>query len=170
MPDSATKDDSETSGIERRRFQRVFVDLEVDYSHEDTYLFAYIRDISATGLFVRTHTPETPGTRLNVRFTPTGDESALELEGIVIWVNPLRPGEPNNLHPGMGIRFENLDGDSRARLVDFVKRFAYLDGPEPDAKTSTSHKHQDLENENAEPDKSAQDELAETAAQDSAIN
>lgn len=116
-------------GIERRKFERVLVDLEVDYSHEDTYLFAYIRDISATGLFVRTNSPEEPGTRLNVRFTPP-DSQPLELEAEVIWVNRFRPGRSDSIHPGMGIRFVDLTPDDRERLVELVRRFAYLDDSE----------------------------------------
>ena len=56
------------SDAERRRAPRVLVDLEVDYASEENYLFAYITDISATGIFVRTTTPEQPGTHLNLRF------------------------------------------------------------------------------------------------------
>src|SRR3954466_5570220 len=93
---------------ERRGTPRVLVDLEVDYASEDNYLFAYITDISATGIFVRTTTPEAPGTHLNLRFASDHAE-ALEVEGEVIWVNPFRPGIPDNLHPGMGIRFVSLD-------------------------------------------------------------
>lgn len=124
---------TERDGAERRRFQRILVDLEVDYSHEDTYLFAYIRDISATGLFVRTNEPEPPGTRLNVRFTPPtsgADEPPLELEAEVIWINAYRPGHSDNLHPGMGMRFIDLGEEDRGRLIAFVKRFAYLDDGE----------------------------------------
>src|SRR3954471_22901955 len=88
---------------ERRGTPRVLVDLEVDYASEDNYLFAYITDISATGIFVRTTTPEGPGTRLNLRFQLHGDPAFIEVEGEVIWVNPFRPGQPDNLHPGMGI-------------------------------------------------------------------
>ena len=58
------------SGRERRQWERVLVDLEVDYRSDDTFLFAYITDISAMGIFVRTVTPESPGTRLNLRFCP----------------------------------------------------------------------------------------------------
>ena len=58
------------SGRDRRQFERVLVDLEVDYRCEDTFLFAYITDISAMGIFIRTNAPEPPGTRLNLRFTP----------------------------------------------------------------------------------------------------
>src|ERR1041385_4435711 len=182
---------------ERRRSPRVLVDIEVDCASEDNYLFAYITDINATGIFVRTTSPEEPGTHLNLRLSADedpeepmalerrsredqddrrervalerrsredqddrrervalerrsrGDQDdrrervalerrsredqddrrervALELEGEVIWVNPYRPGTPDNLHPGMGIRFVNLDSELRDRLFELIRRFAYL--------------------------------------------
>lgn len=113
---------------ERRRAPRVLVDLEVDYALEENFLFAYITDISATGIFVRTTTPEAPGTHLNLRFSPEGRGGAheLEVEGEVIWVNPYRPGAPDNLHPGMGIRFVGLDDEVRSQLLELIRRFAYL--------------------------------------------
>ena len=80
-----------TPGAERRQYQRILVDLEVDYRCEDTFLFAYITDLSALGIFVRTNNPEPAGTHLNLRFTLPGDERPLELEGEVIWINPFRP-------------------------------------------------------------------------------
>lgn len=113
------------SSDDRRRAPRVLVDLEVDYTSEDNYLFAYITDISATGIFVRTTNPEGPGTQLNLRFS-THDFGPLEIEGEVIWVNPYRPGAPDNLHPGMGIRFAGLDDELRDRLIRLIRRFAYL--------------------------------------------
>ena len=116
------------SEAERRRAPRILVDLEVDYASEENYLFAYITDISATGIFVRTTTPEPPGTHLNLRFSPEGPRGPkpLEVEGEVIWVNPFRPGAPDNLHPGMGIRFVGLDDRTRDRLLALIRRFAYL--------------------------------------------
>lgn len=110
---------------DRRRAPRVLVDVEVDYASEENYLFAYITDISATGIFVRTTMPEAQGTHLNLRFS-VGSSRAIEVEGEVIWVNPYRPGAPDNLHPGMGIRFVSLDSDVRERLLELVRRFAYL--------------------------------------------
>ena len=121
------------SDAERRRSPRVLVDLEVDYASEENYLFAYITDISATGIFVRTTTPEAPGTHLNLRFASPEAEDAedsdaghIEVEGEVIWVNPYRPGKPDNLHPGMGIRFVGIDNELRDRLFELIRRFAYL--------------------------------------------
>src|SRR5260370_33355384 len=88
-----------TATADRRRAPRVLINLEVDYALEDNYLFAYITDISSTGIFVRTTTPEQPGTLLNLRFQPDGIAEPIEVEGQVIWINPFRPGAPDNLHP-----------------------------------------------------------------------
>jgi uncharacterized protein (TIGR02266 family) len=117
--------DAHANDAERRRSPRVLVDLEVDFASEDNYLFAYITDISVTGIFVRTTSPESPGTQLNLRFSPD-DSGPIEIEGEVIWVNPFRPGTPDNLHPGMGIRFAGLDDEIRERLLGLIRRFAYL--------------------------------------------
>src|SRR5580704_8201451 len=103
--------DATLAASDRRAAPRVLVDLEVDYGLEDNYLFAYITDISETGIFVRTTTPEQPGTRLNLRFSPDNATHPIEVEGEVIWVNPYRPGTPDNLHPGMGIRFVELEDE-----------------------------------------------------------
>jgi uncharacterized protein (TIGR02266 family) len=123
----------DAADIDRRRAPRVLVDLEVDYASEENYLFAYITDISATGIFVRTTTPEQPGTHLNLRFelpplanVRNARETKIEVEGEVIWVNPYRPGAPDNLHPGMGIRFVGLDDEVRDQLLELIRRFAYL--------------------------------------------
>ena len=110
---------------ERRASTRVLVDFVVDYASEDNYLFAYITDISATGIFIRTTAPESRGTHLNMRFHPDAG-GPIEIEGEVIWVNPFRPGAPDNLHPGMGVRFVELDDDTRDRLLALIRRFAYL--------------------------------------------
>ncbi len=125
------------SGSDRRHAPRVLVNLDVDYGNQNNFLFANIRDISATGIFVSTSSPEAPGTRLNVRFTPSHHHTppnvdvahpdVLDVEGEVIWVNAFRPGDTDNLHPGMGIRFIELTDTQRKRLHDFIKTFAYID-------------------------------------------
>lgn len=127
------------SGIDRREHTRVLVDIEVDYRADDTFLFAYITDISAMGIFVQTNNPEPAGTRLNLCFRlpeQLGGER-IELEGQVIWINPHRPMDPEGRNPGMGIRFVDLRDSQRELLLQMVHTFAYLndddsseDGPE----------------------------------------
>ena len=149
------------TGRDRRQWERVLVDLEVDYRSDDTFLFAYITDISQMGIFVRTVTPEAPGTRLNLRFCPPG-LGVLECEGNVIWINPYRPGDKENLNPGMGIQFVDLTREQRDYLRQLVRTFAYLAGDaESDAASSTGHLEGegDGDGDDAEIDDSA-DELS----------
>ncbi len=134
--------------LDRRAAPRLLVAIDVDYRDQDTYLFASSRDISETGLFVRTLEPLPPGTRLSLRFRPdaaddggaAADDDALragagsrepaellELEGEVIWVNPYRPDALTNLDPGMGVRFIGLRAPVRRRLLELIRRIAYID-------------------------------------------
>ena len=122
---SEPRGDDRRLGRDRRQWERVLVDLEVDYRSDETFLFAYITDISQMGIFVRTVTPEPPGTRLNLRFCPPGLGN-IEFEGVVIWINPYRPGDRENLNPGMGVQFVDLSPDQREQLKQLVRTFAYL--------------------------------------------
>lgn len=115
-------------GVDRRTHERVLVDIEVDYRADDTFLFAYITDISAMGIFVRTNNPEPEGTRLNLCFRapPELGGQLIEVEGEVIWINPFRPNEPTR-QPGMGIQFVDLTPQQREVVLRMVRTFAYLD-------------------------------------------
>jgi type IV pilus assembly protein PilZ len=121
-------------GIERRSYPRIQVELEVNYRADDTFLFAYITDISAMGIFIRTSNPESPGTRLNLHFTPPGNET-FELEGEVVWINPAVPGAQEGRNPGMGVQFINLTQHMRERMIALVRTIAYLKDPQDDAAT-----------------------------------
>ena len=123
--------DRRSSGPDRRVHTRVAVDIEVDYKSADNFLFAYITDISAMGIFIRTNAPEAPGTLLNLSFAPVGGPR-LDLEGRVMWVNPFRPGSYDNINPGMGVQFVDLTAEQREQFVNLVRTFAYLsDDEEP---------------------------------------
>jgi type IV pilus assembly protein PilZ len=115
---------------ERRREPRIPTHIEVDYTAENTFLFAHIKDISTMGIFVRTDEPLDVGAELDLRFTPpeatqhqAGSEP-FELHGEVVWntVSGSMPGDP-----GMGVRFTRLSREERSRLMDLVHAIAYLD-------------------------------------------
>ena len=113
------------SGADRRQYERVLVDWSVDYRGSDTFLFAYISDISAMGIFVRTPTPEPQGTRLNLRFSPPGGPP-MEVEAQVIWINPPRDDGDTSRQPGMGLQFVDLTPLQREQVLRLVRTFAYL--------------------------------------------
>ncbi len=141
MPTKKERGSGEFMGADRRQWERVLVDLEVDYRSEETFLFAYISDISAMGIFVRTVSPESPGTRLNLRFSPPSI-GPIEVEGVVIWVNPYRPGDRENLHPGMGVQFVDMTGEQRDQIRMLVRTFAFLGDDEPDEPSEPSGPHE----------------------------
>lgn len=122
-------DGERRSGADRRTNERVLVDLEVDYKADDTFLFAYITDISAMGIFVQTNTPEPEGTRLNLCFRAPQELGGqlMELEGEVVWVNHHRPHDAEGRNPGMGIQFVDLTPQQREDVMRLVRTFAYLD-------------------------------------------
>lgn len=116
----------------RRIHQRYETSIAVDYASGDTFLFAYLQNISEMGIFIRTETPLKIGTKLTLRFHV--DESApLVLDGEVTWLNPFRESG-DNLNPGMGVRFTELSSDTREQVVELVRTVAYLNPDElPDA-------------------------------------
>lgn len=118
--------EADTAAAERRLAERVLVDCEVDYGSDETFLFAQATNISSLGIFLQTREPEPEGTRLNLRFTLSPQELPLEVEGVVRWVNPFRPGDFNNINPGMGIEFTSLTDTQRDQIVDLIRLIAYL--------------------------------------------
>jgi type IV pilus assembly protein PilZ len=100
------------------------------------------------GIFVRTDEPLAVGTSVTLRFAPSvttrgthvlpasdgGPQTppqAFVLEGVVQWVNRVRPHE-HNPNPGMGIRFVGLTPADRERIVEAIHTIAYLrEEPQP---------------------------------------
>ena len=115
------------TGRERREHQRVLVSMEVDYRCDKTFLFAYITDLSAMGIFIQTSEPLPPGTLLNLRFQPPGG-AQFDVEGRVIWVNP--PRKHDSINPGMGVQFVDLTPAQREQIKVLVRTFAYLSDEE----------------------------------------
>jgi type IV pilus assembly protein PilZ len=105
----------------------VQVCLEVDYRSDDTFLFAYITDMSAMGIFIQTITPKPPGTLLNLRFR-TRDGGRIDVQGRVIWIN--QPRGADSINPGMGVQFVDLSAKEREQIMGLVRTFAYLSDDE----------------------------------------
>ncbi|MBO6936736.1 MAG: TIGR02266 family protein [Deltaproteobacteria bacterium] len=119
--------EDEASGEDRRiheRFEtRIAVDVHSDRPSGDHFLFAYIENISEMGIFVRTDDPLPPGTEVTLRFTAS--KSRIELDGCVMWINPVRD-DGDNPNPGMGVRFESLSPEDREHVVELIRAVAYL--------------------------------------------
>ena len=115
---------TEPSPEDRREHERFETSIAVDYASGETFLFAYLQNISEMGIFIRTDHPSPVGSRLRLRFQVEHGEP-LTLDGEVTWINPLR-ASGDNLNPGMGVRFIELSPDKREEVVGLVRTVAYL--------------------------------------------
>ena len=123
--DDEPPDASERRLRERRAADRFDVVWSVDCEADDTFLYESITNISELGIFVRTNQPLQVGTRVTLRFSAPGAGDSFVVAGVVQWVNLLKVlGE--NLNPGMGISFVDLEDDERERIVDLVRTIAYV--------------------------------------------
>lgn len=118
-------DDKQSSGSERRVHERFDTSIAVDYASGDTFLFAYLQNISEMGIFLSTDNPLSVGTRLRLRFQTEESAEPMTLDGEVTWINPVRESG-DNLNPGMGLRFVGLTAERREEVVALVRTVAYL--------------------------------------------
>ncbi len=104
---------------EPRGEPRAEADFEVHYRTAQEFLSAYSRNISGGGIFIRTQQPPPLNQKVRLRFTMPGIAHPFECEGIVVWSSPV----PSRgvLPSGMGIKFLDLDPESRQLIVEFVK-------------------------------------------------
>lgn len=116
---------SGSGALDRRGGERLDVLWSVDCETEDTFLYAAITNISEMGIFVRTTEPLTVGTSVTLRFAPPRQSETFVLDGVVQWVNAVRPLH-DNPNPGMGIRFSCLTLPDRERIVEAIRTIAYL--------------------------------------------
>ncbi len=122
---------SEPPQTDQRATHRADVCWDVDCETEETFLFASITNISEMGIFVRTNDPMPVGTVLTLSFTPRPPDAPFTMKGRVHWLNRLTVFG-DNLNPGMGIMFIDLQREERERLVSAIRTIAYLRGDPTD--------------------------------------
>jgi DNA repair protein RadC len=104
--------------LDRRKSQRADLVVRVDYQTVDELFSDFARNINEGGIFVETTTPHPLGTAVDLRFTLPGSEEPVRVKGSVVHVSSGEGGEP----PGLGIEFENLDGPTRQRINNLVRK------------------------------------------------
>jgi len=122
MATRSTKPKGAATGDERRAARRYAVrDLKVDLRSEESFLFAYVENISELGIFVGSEKPLPVGSKVSLSFPARGDVGPMTLQGRVQWINP-----PGGRNPGMGIAFAPLGVAAREQVVELVRAVAYL--------------------------------------------
>ena len=89
---------------ENRRYNRVSSRLRCWCEGENITVYARIGNLSEGGLFLRTSTPLSEGSRALLRF---GNDATVEAQARVVWARLEGQGGP----PGMGLEFVGVDSD-----------------------------------------------------------
>ena len=109
-----------TSGTEfdRRKTDRADLVVRVAYHTVDELFSEFARNINEGGLFVETETPHAVGTEVSLQFKIPGSDEPLHVVGRVAHTSNGGQGEA----PGIGIEFDDLDGQARQRINQLVRR------------------------------------------------
>lgn len=93
---------------------------------ENITVYARIGNLSEGGLFLRTSTPLSEGSRALLRF---GSDNSVEAQARVVWARLEGQGGP----PGMGLQFEGVD----AARLETIRRLIQAE-TNPHGRQSTS--------------------------------
>lgn len=107
---------------ERRIHTRHDIRLHVAYGSVDEFLSDWTSNVSIGGMFLRTAEPKPVGTRFRLRFQIPEHEHTIEAQGEVCWVIPGNTTPPP--HPGMGIRFTDVEPDDQAAIARLIAQRA----------------------------------------------
>lgn len=117
---------------ERREATRIPIEAEVSLEFSDVSELAQecSTNLSLGGMFIRTSNPPRVGTRLRFALNLPEEVRAISGSAEVMWI---RRREEASLEepPGMGVRFLELDGVSRAIIFSIVDRYIQEEGGEP---------------------------------------
>ncbi len=108
-------------GEEQRREPRVEAKLVIRlaFGTRDEFVERYALNVSRGGIFVRSRDPHPAGSEVLLEVQLATGEKVVRGRGVVVRTTaPSAPGEARS-EPGMGIRFTELEAESRA-LVDLI--------------------------------------------------
>lgn len=104
--------------IDRRITPRADLIVRVDYQTVDQLFSEFARNINEGGLFVETENAPEVGTPVELQFKIPGSADPIQVSGFVVRITQ---GDAEN-PPGMGIEFENLDGQARHHINELVRK------------------------------------------------
>ena len=109
---------------ELRDARRVQLNVGVGFRGDSSFYTGFATDISEGGLFVASHMLQPIGSQLTLTFAlPTGSE--ISVRAIVRWLRAAN-GSSASPPPGMGVQFQGLTPQTRARVGELVAQRAAM--------------------------------------------
>jgi uncharacterized protein (TIGR02266 family) len=104
---------SRPDGVEHRAHPRVKLEVDVGMHSESHFFTGLSGDLSEGGVFVATYRDVPLGSKLELDL-PLPD-GTIQVHGVVKWTRPAS----EDAKPGIGVAFESLPEEHRARIAKF---------------------------------------------------
>lgn len=115
-----------SSDADRRRYQRLPIELKVEYKRLNMFFADFTKNISKGGTFIKTSKALDVGTEFIFSLTIPTLKEPIKLRGRVMWVfkegDPPRDDSPEANEPGMGIRFLYESDAQRGEVNGVVEK------------------------------------------------
>ncbi len=107
--------------MEDKRIEpRINTSMALAFSSSGDFLFAMIKNISSTGVFIETDTVLSVDTELALRLSLPPDTEMMDIAGRVVWVKQASGESP----AGMGVEFIKMSYAHKRKLHAFVEQKA----------------------------------------------
>ena len=113
-------DNDEAANSQRRRHPRFKVELDVSLGSDHNFYVGFVENLSTGGVFIATHMLKAVGEVFELTVHLPNSSFAVKGVGEVRWIREY--SERSNVPPGMGIRFIQLDDESRVLIEDFLSK------------------------------------------------
>jgi uncharacterized protein (TIGR02266 family) len=107
-----------SAGPNRRVYPRYSVELDVSVGSEHNFYAGFIENMSVGGVFMATHLLKPLGELMELNIHLPGHLEPVRARGEVRWVREYN--EDNNVPPGIGIRFVEVDAASIQAIEEFL--------------------------------------------------
>ena len=108
-----------------RGTERVNHEGSVSFEHQGKTFECSIQDVSKSGILLTTEMDIPAGTKLSLSFSLPGYKKPSKVEGEV--VRRINADTRKNTPAGLGIRFEDFNGDSQKRLEKYIAKSQHDD-------------------------------------------
>ncbi len=119
-PEPAPPAEQADPGTNARRFRRFPLKVEVGYATDHNFYTGFMENLSSGGLFIATHQPTSIGEVMEVSFSVPGIPGSCNAVCQVTWTRAYDASNEDMI-PGMGLKFVQLDPKVRAAVELFIK-------------------------------------------------
>lgn len=105
--------------MDRRRYPRFPLRIEVTHASEHNFFTGFMEDLSEGGLFIATFHLCEIGHRFELEFTIPGHTEPILVACEVRWVRCYNPDGDG--FPGMGVQFLRIDEAARSSIQGFIR-------------------------------------------------